>query len=266
VWKFDVTGNATSGTLLFTATNGANQKQPITSPIEIGAPPPGQSGVMLYFGTGRFYANGDNLQVENDKIQSFYGVHDSFPNKVTAFGRSDLTQQQILFEGANPNSNHMNTEIRLVSNVAVDYKKKSGWYLDLIYNNVKKGERVVSAPLLRFGRVIFTTLIPSTDPCDFGGDSWLMELDAISGGRLSYSVFDLDENKLFDEGDYVNVNGDKAVSGQKSKIGIVKTPAVISAGEIEYKVMSGTTGEVQVVSEKGGKMTGRVSWREIFNK
>ena len=63
---------------------------------------------------------------------------------------------------------------------------------------------------------IFTTLIPSTDPCDFGGDSWLMELDAISGGRLSYSVFDLDENKLFDEGDYVNVDGEKAVSGQKS--------------------------------------------------
>lgn len=266
VWKFDVTGVAKSGTLLFKATNGANQKQPITSPIEIGVPPPGQNGVMLYFGTGRFYANGDNLQVENDKIQSFYGIHDSFPNNVTAFDRSALTQQQIIFEGTNPNSNHMDTEIRLVSNVEVNYKKKSGWYLDLIYNNVKKGERVVSAPLLRFGRVIFTTLIPSTDPCDFGGDSWLMELDAISGGRLSYSVFDLDENKLFDEGDYVNVDGEKAVSGQKSKIGIVKTPAVISAGEIEYKVMSGTTGEVQVVSEKGGKMTGRVSWREIFNK
>lgn len=267
VWKFDVTGNATSGTLLFTATDSVGQKQPITSPIEIGAPPPGQNGVMLYFGTGRFYANGDNLQAENDKVQTFYGIHDSFANNVTAFGRSLLTKQEIIFEGTNPNTNHKDTEIRLVSNIKVTYgNKQKGWYLDLVYNNVKKGERVVSAPLLRFGRVIFTTLIPSTDPCDFGGDSWLMELDAISGGRLSYSVFDLDENKLFDEGDNVDVDGEKTVSGQKSKIGIVKTPAVISAGEIEYKVMSGTTGEVQVVSEKGGSMTGRVSWREIFYK
>lgn len=269
VWKFDVTGNATSGTLLFTATDSVGQKQSITSPIEIGAPPPGENGVMLYFGTGRFYANGDNLQAENDKVQTFYGIHDSFPNKVEAFGRSALTKQQIIFEGKNPNTNHKDkdTEIRLVSNLAATYSNKlKGWYLDLLYNNVKKGERIVSAPLLRFGRVIFTTLIPSTDPCDFGGDSWLMELDAISGGRLDYSVFDLDENKLFNDVDKVDVDGEKAVSGQKSKIGIVKTPAVISAGEIEYKVMSGTTGEVQVVSEKGGNMTGRVSWREIFYK
>ncbi len=265
VWKFDVTGDGTSGSLLFSASNDAKQKQPITSAIEIGVAPPGQNGVMLYFGTGRFYANGDNLDTENNKTQSFYGLHDDF--QTTELDRSALTQQHILFEGQNPNPEHQDDEIRLVSDNTVSYDGQNrGWYLDLIYNRVNKGERVISAPLLRFGRVIFTTLIPSTDPCDFGGDGWLMELDAITGGRLSYSVFDLDQNRRFDAGDYVNLDGDKPVSGQKSRIGIIKTPAVISAGETEYKLMSGTSGEVQVISEKGGKMTGRISWREIFNR
>ena len=44
-----------------------------------------------------------------------------------------------------------------------------------------EGERVVSLPILRNGRVIFPTLIPSPNPCEFGGSSWLMELDAVSG-------------------------------------------------------------------------------------
>lgn len=272
VWKFDVTsasGTYQSGRLLFTARNSAGQNQPITSPIEIGSPPPSKSGVMLYFGTGRFFANGDNLDTENSKIQSFYGIHDAFLNNPPVISRSgnDLVAQTIIFQGSDATTGHDQNEIRLISTNAVSYNSKKGWYLDLAYNNTAIGERVVSAPLLRYGRVIFTTLIPSTDPCDFGGDGWLMELDAISGSRLAYSVFDLDSNKLFNDSDMVSHNRNPTpVSGVKSKVGIVKTPAVISAGEIEYKVMSGTTGEIQVVSEKGGNMTGRTSWREIFTR
>ena len=56
-----------------------------------------------------------------------------------------------------------------------------GWYMDFIspVRPTFRGERVVSNPLLRNGRIIFTTLIPDPDPCGFGGTSWLMELDAL---------------------------------------------------------------------------------------
>ena len=50
--------------------------------------------------------------------------------------------------------------------------------MDLVSPSGFQGERVIANPLLRNGRVIFTTLIPDQDPCGFGGDSWLMELDA----------------------------------------------------------------------------------------
>lgn len=271
VWKFDVTAaNQANDGSYGTADNlfAAGTTQPITSPIEIGAPPPRQNGVMLYFGTGRFYGSEDNLATENARLQSFYGIHDNFANNIrSALTRSNLVAQTIDYEGPDTTANHDDNQIRLISQNTVSYNNRSGWYLDLRYNNVSTGERVVSAPLLRYGRVIFTTLIPSTDPCDFGGDGWLMELDAISGARLTYSVFDLYRDRLFNDNDMVSHNGNPTpVSGVKSKVGIIKTPAVISAGEIEYKVMSGTTGEIQVVSEKGGNMTGRTSWREIFNK
>jgi type IV pilus assembly protein PilY1 len=133
-----------------------------------------------------------------------------------------------------------------------------------------KGERVVSAPLLRHGRVIFTTLIPSNDPCKFGGDSWIMELAAGTGGRLDYSAFDLNDDSLFNTSDYVTVtlggiSQTVPVSGVASKVGIIKTPTVISAGEKEYKLASGTTGEIASVKEKGGGAGfGRVSWQELF--
>jgi len=59
---------------------------------------------------------------------------------------------------------------------------KRGWYLDLVNteggNTNNFGERQVSDSLVRNGRIIFTTLIPSEDPCSFGGEGWLMELDA----------------------------------------------------------------------------------------
>lgn len=272
---------------LFTARNASNQAQSITSPLEIGAPPSGQSGVMIYFGTGRFFMVGDDL---NTQVQSFYGILDDFANNndisYTCSGgscnrTSILGQQTIVYEGNDPgNAVHgrsaADKKVRVVSQNSVSYSggsAKRGWYLDLVPpSGTATGERVVSVPLLRFGRVIFTTLIPSSDPCKFGGNSWLMELNATTGGRLDYSVFDLDDNDLFNATDYVTVTvGGQTitvpVSSILSEVGIIKTPTVISAGEVEYKLASGTSGTIGVTKEKGGELSsGRVSWRELINE
>lgn len=284
VWKFDLSSsnsnlwkiaNKSGSTYIpfFTARSATNQVQPITAPIEIGPAPPGKTGVMLYFGTGRFFAVGDNT---NTQVQSFYALWDDFTNnnEITyscgggSCNRNTALQaQSILYEGPGPGTH----DVRVTSTNSVNYSTRRGWYLDLLPpSGTAKGERVVSAPLLRHGRVIFTTLIPSSDPCKFGGDSWLMELQASTGGRLDYSAFDLNDDNLFNASDYVTVIIDGVsqtvpVSGLASKAGIIKTPTVISAGEKEYKLASGTTGEIASVKEKGGGAGfGRVSWQELF--
>jgi type IV pilus assembly protein PilY1 len=125
----------------------------------------------------------------------------------------------------------------------------------------------VSDSILRNGRIIFTTLIPDTEPCSFGGDSWLMELNAITGNRLSESPFDLNGDDKFDDKDLVNIGGSQepvAVSGMKSAVGILPTPTILSSGSVEYKYGSGTTGDIfTTVESPGNDGRGRIAWRQL---
>src|SRR5690606_32798257 len=125
--------------------------------------------------------------------------------------------------------------------------------------------------ILRSGRIVFPTLIPSPDPCGFGGSSWLMEMDAISGARLTDSPLDITEDGDIDSDDEVaiDLDGDGVadatvpVSGVRSREGIIRTPAVIGAGEVEYKIASGTSGNVESLRERGGFDQARGSWRQL---
>lgn len=94
-------------------------------------------------------------------------------------------------------------------------------------------------------------MIPNPDPCAFGGDSWVMELNTFNGGRLSYAVFDTNGDGLFDESDWITItdeNGDEVKippSAIAPDINIVKTPAIIAGfgpNQDEVKVMSGSSG------------------------
>jgi|GEM_PF-5576247 type IV pilus assembly protein PilY1 len=99
-----------------------------------------------------------------------------------------------------------------------------------------------------------------------------MELDAQTGSRLSYSALDLSGDKKFNEDDEVSIDvvidGENTtirvpISGIKFTEGIVKTPAVISDGALEYKIASGSTGGVAVITEKGSLTPPRTSWRQL---
>ena len=280
VWKFfAISGTAwTLAYKVFQATDGA-KPQPITAPLEIGASPDG-AGVMLYFGTGRYFASGDAGTTSVQ--QSLYGIWDSGAAIATT-DRGELVAQTIDHEVTYSFTKAGVTEnrkLRVTSQNPVVLDKVSspgtyGWYLDLknppYPAGTAVGERVVSIPLLRHHRVIFTTLIPSSDPCSYGGTSWLMEMDAVTGGRLNEPVIDINEDGLLNDDDLVTVT----VGGVTMKLpptgylyesGIVKTPAVISAGGMEYKITSSTSGEISVLGEKGHGQNPRSSWREIYEE
>ncbi len=286
VWKFDVSGTTTGSwkvayktgttpTPLFQAkivTGSVTTEQPITSPLEIGAAPSGQSGFMIYFGTGKYLGNSD---IGPTNTQTGYGILDS-GSKITGTStnpRSALQSQSFVYEG--PYSPTNSEEVRVVSTTAFSYSggsAKRGWYLDLLSPNspTNLGERIVSVPLLRHGRVIFTSIVPSAAVCEQGGYSWLTEVDAFSGAGLQYSVFDINSDTLFNSTDYVSYTSSgsttkSAVSGKKlASQGLLKSPTVISAGDVEYKVGSGTAGGIVVVKEKGTTGTPRTSWRQLF--
>ena len=152
-----------------------------------------------------------------------------------------------------------------------DTAKKLGWFIDL----PTAGERQVSDSLLRGGQVIFTTLIPSEQPCDFGGSSWLMELDASSGSRLSLSPFDLNHDVKFNQSDSVQdvtvtedgttQTGDIPPSGiAPTDPGIFWTPLIVSqiTGIPQFKYMSESTSAIWNVTENPGS-AGRQTWRQI---
>lgn len=272
VWRIDLSGNSPSNwdfayttggapAPLFSARNSAGQAQPITAPLEIGVPPSGQSGYMIYFGTGTYFQTTDSANLQ---IQSFYGILDD-GTAVSTTDRSDLVAQTITSEVVHDpdgvSNNGDETQYRTTSSNSVNYASKRGWYMDLIVDGGSaQGERVVSAPLLLNGMVIFPTLIPGSDPCLYGGDSWLMQVLATTGGAPGRSVFDVNGDALFDTNDQID---GEYVSGKKSKVGIIKTPAVVKTGGATFLVASGTSGDIETTKTLGESRRPHSSWKQI---
>lgn len=310
MWAFDVTDSKASGwdilygsknspAPLFTAFYdkdndnnfdvGDDYIQPITSKPEVSKHPSG--GMMVFFGTGKYFEATDTSSL--DKM-SYYGIWDDVDAQQAApvdGGRPDLVEQTIDYElvqtYTNPDSGDTFTwDLRVTSENDVNTdpsmgEVKMGWYMDLrqpdpadpnnhTTNLTWQGERVVSAPLLRENRLVFTTLIPSGDPCEFGGTGWLMEISALDGKRLSISPFDLNNDGLFNTLDYVFIGYDYQgqpiyvpASGKKSKEGIIKTPGIVKTEDKEYKYVSGSSGGIEMTVESRSARTGRQSWRQL---
>ena len=296
LWKFDLSNAdpdmwnvAFSGSPMFTATNDAGDPQPITAPVEIGRHPDG--GFMVYFGTGKFFETGDNIVSGTPPVQSFYGLWDktSAGTPISYLMDRDevLTRQAIVFEdevdaAGNPIDadgdpiSSRNFAVRVTSQNTTNWSTHRGWFLDLVSPvHGAEGERVVSLPLLRNGRVIFPTLIPSQNPCEFGGNSWLMELEAVGGSRLEQPPLDITEDGDIDNDDLVTVEIDIDGDGDLETVtvapsailsgeNIIDTPAVITTADgDEIKVASGTSSGVEAVGESGSGERLRGSWRQL---
>jgi type IV pilus assembly protein PilY1 len=289
MWKFDlrstneaawdVAYNVAGPQPLFVARDSSNVRQPITSKPEVGRGPRGV-GVMVLFGTGKFLEQADKSPTQT---QTFYGIHDlntGVAGTDRVLGRVSLTAQTITFEGPVAFGSET-VPIRVTSQNAVT---NSGWFLELLSPNTPnfRGEMQVSNSTLRAGRIIFTTLIPDADPCAFGGTSWLMEMDSISGARLNEPPFDFNNDGLFTSADQVPVllpDGSTVYvspSGRQSEVGITQGPGILfdpgnsSSGGKEYKYLSGSTASAtsgsnlqRVVENPGPNSTGRQSWRQI---
>jgi len=206
---------------------------------------------MVYFGTGKYIENSDQ---NTAGAQTFYGIRDKLEVSTALVARSALFSQTVQDVG---DTRITTTEITY-DNCTTQY---NGWYVNL----PTPGERQVTDSLLRNQRIIFTTMIPSTVPCSFGGDSWIMEFDAICGNRLKESPFDLNDDKEFTDADKVG-SPPIAASGIKSTEGIAPSPSVLFAKEkgVEFKYVSGSTGGIyRTIENPGENAQGRIAWQQF---
>jgi len=289
---------AFSGAPLFTApADASGYLQPITSRPEVGVHPEGKAGVMVYFGTGKYFENGDNLA--SSDVQRFYGIWDlwdegsSSSSKDVPAGLEPSISTANLLQQCVTQGDYADTcvsnaaistgealydyDVRFVSDHQItnwswettgDNAGKMGWYIDL----PERGEMQVSNAALRGGRIIFVTIVPSEHSCSEGGSSWLMELDAADGSRMPVVAFDINGDGLFDLQDTKETTTDTGETinlvpaGKKSREGIIQPPTILTGpdGRKEFKYSSGSTGTVELTVENPVPFDeGRKSWIQL---
>jgi type IV pilus assembly protein PilY1 len=238
---------------LFTARDASGNAQPITTRLEVGRHP--TSGVIVYVGTGKYLETADN---STTSTQSYYGIWD---NGSQVASRSSLLQQQVL---GVVTTNGL--DYRATSTTPIDWTTQNGWYIDL----PTTGERQVTDSVLSNGKIIFTTMIPDTTPCSYGGSGWLMELDALGGSRLSYPVFDVNGNAVINADDMISYSGSNIPPSGQKLAGIPSSPGILggaggsSTSGRENKYINLSSGTIQKVLEAAGPGgSGRVSWKQI---
>ncbi|MCV6621277.1 MAG: PilC/PilY family type IV pilus protein [Cellvibrionaceae bacterium] len=128
--------------------------------------------LLVYFGTGQFIANGDQA-IED--TQSAYGIWDTGTGGL----KRDNLQKQTITSGSSS---------RTLTDHEVDYDEnldEAGWVIDLPADR----ERVVNSFIVGSSLVVFPSIIPDAATCEGSPSSYLMAVDAFSGGRPSYDVF-----------------------------------------------------------------------------
>ena len=278
LWKFDLTaaapaswGLGNAGLPLFTATG-----QSVTGRPDITRFPGG--GYLVVFGTGRYLASADNTDLT---AQTEYAVRDkNIGATVTLAQLQQQVIQQVVL-GGNGKSYRLTThavgpasDAAVVGDNAITRANyvatKMGWYMNL----PTSGERSVGNTRFRGGRVIFTSIIPNvSDPCEYGGNSWLMELDAITGNRFDTPTFDTNGDNNISPADLiggVNAGGQGGVGVGAGGAGSgIWSDASISGNRngtttLEDKYSNTSDGTVQRIRETAGKAgEGRVMWREV---
>lgn len=268
LWKFNLTsdtasnwsvayGSASSPSPLYVAkdsdTNG--NRQPITTAPDVilnTAITSSSTNVVVTFGTGSYLTTTDS---GSTSVQSVYGILDDGSHTVS--GRSSLVQQTIGTTTATSNGN----AYRSISSASVDWSSKKGWYVDL----PSSGERIAYDPRIIGSVLAFTSTIPNastdpSDPCQGIGSGWDYYVDALTGSRLSYPVFDGVGTLDF------GTNGTVNASGRQSNVGIIPDGTIITQGKGRgTDITCGSTGDCDSYKVNlGTNIASRISWREII--
>lgn len=272
LWKFDLSGNTSArwhvaygGDPLFRATADDGDGQPITARPDAIAHPLG--GVMVVFGTGRYLAQDDMDQADE---QSMYGIWDreGSAQPDTAASAGDLVEQETILMDTTVGDR----TIRVLSRKGVNYSdedggRKRGWTFDF----ARDRERLTREVDIFDGKAIFVSTIPQADSCSFGGDSALFEINPLTGTQFEEPILDLNDDGEFDDEDSTTADfGDDAGDTRvypgivELDIGLATNPYILNKEDgNQSKLTIGSTLNTDVMGEKGFLRPGRASWQQI---
>ena len=277
LWKFDVSSSSTgdwdvawddsgSPAPLFTTLSD----QPITTQPQGTFHPDNLQGFMIYFGTGQYLEETDNIAT-GQTTQTFYGIWDKNTTAVPDINpATDLLIQSITnqydqsFDTNGDSIPDTTFTLRDVSDNEIVWADHDGFRLDLyptfiegVANTSNFGERQVSNAIVRNGRIIFNTLVPSEVECAFGGTSFPMQLDFRDGSALEFPAFDLNSDGEYDADDTL-------ASGFAADVGIMPTLSILADGDQDIAFGSGASGDISVIQiSVGDQNFGRQSWRQL---
>ena len=191
MWRFDLTGASgwKKDYVLFDGT----EAQPITQAPDVTNHP--QFGYLVLFGTGKLYEPDD---VTDTTVQRIYGVWDKGTTVTDSSMLAQTLSGDLNYTGITPEAATVNEVVRTFNPVIpVDYgTHPGGWYI-----NLPGGERLLTPPALRAGRLKSTV----TDPDGFS--NWFLEATFDNGSAHDESIFDLNRDSDL-TGDLDHVDGD----------------------------------------------------------
>ncbi|MEM9372848.1 MAG: PilC/PilY family type IV pilus protein [Planctomycetota bacterium] len=182
MWRISADGDpggwsVAGGTPVFTAEATNGDAQPITAAPAIALTPNGD--IIIYFGTGKFFERLDGQISSSDPVESFYAVVDTLETPAN-LDRGDLRQLDL---GSTTIDGDSGRDVRTITDNGAS-SGLFGFFVDLFVSGEGKGERVVTTPSVRFGRLLFATFQPVEDICTPGGVPRLYALDARTGSGL----------------------------------------------------------------------------------
>jgi type IV pilus assembly protein PilY1 len=211
----------------------------------------------VFFGTGKFLSTDDTADKQK---QSWYGlIVDGNGGLVSALssGRSSLLQRKITTEVDSTTG----LDKRAVDvGVDGDMTGKSGWYMDLVYNGIAEGERMLLPNQFNGNMLIGTTMIPdNSNICRTGGRGWIYAINPFLGTNPKATYFDVNGDGIADSNDMI---GSTPVAG----IGFDTAPNQPTwvGGLMLVGMADGSSTEIETFG--GGGAASRVSWHEIVNQ
>lgn len=246
LWRFGkLFDTAPMVSRLFQAKDASGSGQPITAAPLVGVRK-SSSETWVWFGTGRMLSSKD---LSDSSIQTWYGLVDD---------GTEIGNRSILsaISGIKDYAYNEKYSIRTFPTASGLTKTQRGWYVDLPV----AGERMIYKNDILGSVLVGASRIPdATDPCAPTGKGFIMFINAYTGGRLSGSFVDINQDGKFDDGDKIDMNGAKVpISGIGTDTSSYQ-PVVVN--QLGINTVGGDMDFFKIFSPV--QVFRRVSWREI---